>query len=83
MAFSTCEEELSAGMHLAADWWRTEVKVVQHLALKPSLRCRAVRFYCRHRDELKQHAHEMIMDITADKLTDLLIFSFVGFLGGK
>ena len=81
----TLEEDLSAAIKSAGDWWHVEVltieqKVVRVQSAVLSRRQRLKRTLCAMREELFHHFHEMIFDITADKLVDLLIFFIIPML---
>ena len=81
----TLEEDLSAAIKSAGDWWHVEVltieqKVVRVQSAVLSRRQRLKRTLCAMREELFHHFHEMLFDITADKLTDLAIFAFLAFI---
>jgi ribosomal protein S3AE len=81
----TLEEDLSAAIKSAGDWWHVEVltieqKVVRVQSAVLSRRQRLNHTLCAMREELFHHFHEMIFDITADKLVDLLIFFVIPML---
>jgi len=81
----TLEEDLSAAIKSAGDWWHVEVltieqKVVRVQSAVLSRRQRLKRTLCAMREELFHHFHEMLFDITADKLVDLLIFFIIPML---
>jgi hypothetical protein len=74
----TRDEALSAATKCAGDWWRLEIQKVEVRVRTRRERLKAS--FSLIKCELHRHAHEMLFDITADKLTDLAIFAFLAFI---
>jgi hypothetical protein len=78
----TIEEDLNAAIKSAGDWWHVEVLTIEQKVARAesavlSRRQRLKRILCAMREELFHHSHEMLFDITGDKLVDLLIFFII------